>query len=83
MTDRPLTEAPNQLDDGGGPGERMRRLQRRRRMIREEMLAVAVLLLFLAATVAVLATQWLGSGTSVSSGRPVPASATIPNGGAT
>lgn len=64
MTDSPLTELPGPARDTGEPGERMRRLQRRRRLVREELLAAAVLLLFLAATVAVLATQWLESGPS-------------------
>ena len=45
-----------------GPGERLRRRRQRRRLLREEFLAVLVLFLALAATVAVLAMQWLGSG---------------------
>jgi hypothetical protein len=64
MTERRLTEAPGPEAASGTPGERIRRLQRRRRLMREELLAVAVLLVFLAATVAVLATQWLASGPS-------------------
>ena len=63
LTDGPLTDVtrPDNLVVNG-PGERIRRLHRRRRMVREELMAVAVLLVFLAATVAVLATQWLASG---------------------
>ena len=62
-----MTIAPTGAESGSslpaesGPGERLRRLQRRRRLLREELLAVLFLLLALAATVAVLATQWLGS----------------------
>ena len=41
--------------------------------MKEEMLAVFVLLALLAATVAVLATQWLANGPSVNAG-PAPAS---------
>lgn len=67
MTEDPLTKVPGPAMGASGPGERIRRLQRRRRLMREELLAVAVLLLFLAATVAVLATQWLASGPSASS----------------
>ena len=52
------------IDVYPAPGERLRRLRRRRRLVKEEMLAVVVLLLFLGATVAVLATQWLSSGSS-------------------
>jgi hypothetical protein len=63
-----LTESlPLDLPEVGieiGPGERLRRLRRRRRLVREEMLAVLVLLVVLAITVAVLANQWLSSGTS-------------------
>lgn len=59
-----------------GPGERLRRLQRRRRLVREEMLAVAVLLAVLAATVAVLAMQWLGSGPSAGAAANQPAQVT-------
>ena len=53
---------------GGGPGERLRRLRRRRRLLREELLALAVLALALAATLAVLGLQWLGSGQSPGQG---------------
>ena len=66
-----------------GPGERLRRLQRRRRLVREELLAVAFLLMALAVTVAVLATQWLGSPSA--GARPhlptVIAANHVPNGG--
>lgn len=48
------------------PGERLRRLRQRRKLLREELLAVLVLLLLLGVTVAVLVTQWLGSGQSTS-----------------
>jgi hypothetical protein len=59
---------------GGGPGERFRRLRQRRRLVREELLAVAVLVIALAATLAVLGLQWLGSGQSVTpSTVPAPA----------
>jgi hypothetical protein len=51
--------------DGGGPGERIRRLRQRRRLVREELLAVAILVIALVATLAVLGLQWLGSGQSV------------------
>lgn len=47
-----------------GPGARLLRLQRRRRLLREELLAVLFLLIALAATVAVLAFQWLGGGSA-------------------
>jgi hypothetical protein len=70
MTDNPLTEVPGPERAAGAPGERIRRLQRRRRLVREELLAVAVLLVFLAATVAVLATQWLESGSSANAAGP-------------
>ena len=50
--------------EGGGPGERLRRLRRRRRLLREELAAVAFLVLALAATLVVLGLQWLGSGQS-------------------
>lgn len=86
MTDNPLTEVPGPPRDAGGPGERIRRLQRRRRLVREELLAVAVLLAFLAATVAVLATQWLDSGPTANAAGPPHASAGLylnPYGGAT
>jgi len=46
------------------PGDRLRRLQHRRRLAREELLAVLFLLAALAATVALLAMQWLDSGVS-------------------
>jgi hypothetical protein len=60
--------------DGGGPGERIRRLRERRRLVRQELLAVAILVIALAATLVVLGLQWLGSGQSVtSSTAPVPA----------
>lgn len=82
MTENPLTELPGEVP--AAPGERMRRLERRRRLVREELLAVAVLLVFLAATVAVLATQWLASGPSATAGGPQPVAAThVPNGGIT
>lgn len=42
-------------------GDRLRRLEQRRKLVREEILAVLVLFVALAATVAVLAMQWLGS----------------------
>jgi ferric-dicitrate binding protein FerR (iron transport regulator) len=51
--------------DGGGPGERLRRLRQRRRLVREEILAVAILVIALATTLVVLGLQWLGSGQSV------------------
>lgn len=67
ITDGPLTE-PAAADDSGraatAPGERVRRFQRRRRLLREEMLAITFLVALLAATVVVLATQWLESGPS-------------------
>lgn len=69
-TDRPLAQVPGPVRAATEPGERLRRLARRRRLVREEMLAVAVLLLFLAATVAVLATQWLDSGASSNAAPP-------------
>lgn len=71
-TDRPLAQVPGPVRATGGPGERLRRLARRQRLVREEMLAVLVLLLFLAATVAVLVTQWLDSGTSTNAVAPTP-----------
>ena len=71
-TDRPLTQVPGPTRASSGPGERLRRLAKRRRLVREETLAVVVLLLFLAATVAVLATQWLDSGTSTNAAPPAP-----------
>jgi hypothetical protein len=84
MTDNPPTGAPGPTTDEGAPGERVRRLRRRRRLMREEFMAVAVLLVFLAATVAVLATQWLESGPSASAGGPVPVHAQLTaNGGTT
>ncbi len=56
---------------GSEPGDRLKRLRRRRRLLREELLVVLFLLLALAATVAVLANQWLESGSSSgSSGSP-------------
>ena len=51
--------------DGGGPGERLRRLRQRRRLVREEFVTVAILVIALAATLVVLGLQWLGSGQSV------------------
>jgi hypothetical protein len=60
--------------DGGGPGERLRRLRARRRLVREELLVVGILVIALAATLVVLGLQWLGSGQSVtSSTTPAPA----------
>jgi hypothetical protein len=52
--------------DGEPLQERWARRQRRRRLRREQLLAVAVLVLALAATLAVLATQWLGSDPNAS-----------------
>ena len=66
----PRTVPPSDADESG-PGERLRRRRQRRRLLREEFLAVLVLFLALAATVAVLAMQWLGSGPSASSAAPV------------
>ncbi|HUE59865.1 MAG TPA: hypothetical protein VMO88_09810 [Acidimicrobiales bacterium] len=40
-------------------GDRLRRLEQRRKLVREQISAVLVLLIALAATVAVLAMQWL------------------------
>ena len=66
MTETPVTEVTRSDNPiVSGPGERIRRLQRRRRLVREELMAIAILLVFLAATVAVLATQWLASAPSV------------------
>jgi hypothetical protein len=73
----PVVLVPSDIE-GGRPGERLRRLRRRRRRMREELLAVAVLVIALAATLAVLGLQWLGSGQSVSQGaRSLPAYHTI------
>jgi hypothetical protein len=83
MTENPLTDAPGPTKDEGVPGERVRRLQRRRRLMREEFMAVAVLLVFLAAAVAVLATQWLESGPSASAAGPAPAHAQLSKHGGT
>ena len=59
--------------DGGGPGERLRRLRARRRLVRE-VLVVRILVIALAATLVVLGLQELGSGQSVtSSTTPAPA----------
>jgi hypothetical protein len=57
-------EAPPEIEIIDDPpelrtGQRIRRLEQRRRLLREEVMAVLVLLIALAATVAVLATQWL------------------------
>jgi hypothetical protein len=49
------------------PGERLRRLRQRKRLMREELAALGLLLLALGVTVAVLASQWLGSGGTSSS----------------
>jgi hypothetical protein len=69
----PRTVASRGADDGSY-GERRARRLRRRRLLREEMLAVAVLVLALAATLAVLATQWLGGGpTANATGVTIPA----------
>jgi hypothetical protein len=70
MTEDPLAEIPGPATGQGVPGERVRRLKRRRRLVREELLALAVLLAFLAATVAVLATQWLANPSVNSAGPP-------------
>ena len=84
LTDNPLTEVADPIVEPAGPGPRMRRLQRRRRLVREELVAVAALLLVLAATVAVLATQWLASGSSTAPvGSPPAISQLEPHGGAT
>lgn len=84
LTENPLPEVAAPGTEPSGPGERMRRLQRRRRLVREELLAVAVLLAFLAATVAVLATQWLASAPSANQVGAVPAVIHLePHGGAT
>lgn len=89
LTENPLTEVADPTTEAAtqqeqGPGERVIRLQRRRRLVREELLAVAVLLLFLAATVAVLATQWLASGTPAHPAAVPPVVLTLePHGGAT
>jgi hypothetical protein len=65
----PRTVPPSDADESG-PGERLRRRRQRRRLLREEFLAVLVLFFALAATVAVLAMQWLGSGSSVGTAAP-------------
>ena len=83
MTENPVTEVPRSDILPSGPGERIRRLQRRRRMVREELMAVAVLLVFLAATVAVLATQWLASGATTNAVGPAAHVYYDPHGGAT
>ena len=65
LTDSPVTDVTRSDNHViSGPGERIRRLERRRRLMHEEFMAIAVLLVFLAATVAVLATQWLASGST-------------------
>jgi drug/metabolite transporter (DMT)-like permease len=69
-----------------GPGERVRRLRRRRRLFREELAALGLLLLALAVTVGVLASQWLGGGTTTASSGLQPTYTTlvhIHHGGAT
>lgn len=67
-------------------GERLRRRQRRRRLLREELLVALFLLVALCVTVAILATQWLASGSSAGAAG-VPAAAAGPpqplHGGAT
>ena len=84
LTGNPLTEVPGQASSAVGPGERLRRLRRRRQLIREEIVAVLVLLLFLAVTVAVLATQWLGNAPSANgAGLPHPSGIDVPYGGTT
>ena len=56
----------------------------RRRLVREELAALGFLLLALAVTVGVLASQWLGGGsTPPSSGLPPPYTTLILHGGAT
>jgi hypothetical protein len=66
LTESPVTEVTRSDNPiVSGPGERIRRLQRRRRLVKEELMAIAILLVFLAATVAVLATQWLASAPGV------------------
>ena len=63
----PPVAAPADVE-GGGPGERLRRLRQRRRLVREELLTIAVLLVALVATLVVLGLQWLDTGQSASSG---------------
>jgi hypothetical protein len=59
-------------------GDRLRRLEHRRKLIREQILAVLVLLVALAATVGVLALQWLGSGPTASGAAPATAAPAAP-----
>ena len=59
-------------------GQRLRRLEQRRRLVREQIVAVVVLLIALAATVAVLAMQWLGSGPTASGAAPATAGIAAP-----
>ena len=47
-----------------GTGERQRRRRERRRLGRQQMLVVLLMILALIITVAVLAQQWLATGTS-------------------
>ncbi|HEX4863019.1 MAG TPA: hypothetical protein VFV02_03045 [Acidimicrobiales bacterium] len=67
-------EVPRELRTG----ERLRRLEQRRRLLREQFLAVLVLFIALAVTVAVLATQWLESGTSTAGAAPAQAGVVVP-----
>jgi len=69
--------------EDGGPGARLRRLQRRRRLLREELLAIVVLFIALAATLAVLGLQWLGSGPSANSAAVAAPAQTLTYGGLT
>jgi hypothetical protein len=63
--------------DDGSRQDRWLRRQRRRRLLREQLLAVTVLVLALAATLAVLAMQWLGSGSSANAISPTAGAYTI------
>ena len=73
-----LREVPRALETG----ERIRRLEQRRRLLREQVAVALFLLVALAATVAVLAMQWLDSGPSTAGALPVsfaPAPASLLN----